>query len=116
MSLKEKLKAVQSAVSAIEKQFGKGAIMALGEPREIEPIATIPTGSPSLDAALGCGGYPRGRIVEVFGPEASGKTTLTLHAIASASGRAASRPSSTPSTPRRPLRSEPRRGLRRRSS
>ncbi|MFN7700087.1 MAG: recombinase RecA [Deltaproteobacteria bacterium] len=82
MSLKEKLKAIQSAVSAIEKQFGKGAIMALGEPRDLEPIATIPTGSPSLDAALGCGGYPRGRIVEVFGPEASGKTTLTLHAIA----------------------------------
>lgn len=82
MSLKEKLKAVQAAVSAIEKQFGKGAIMALGESREIEPVATIPTGAPSLDAALGCGGYPRGRVVEVFGPEASGKTTLTLHAIA----------------------------------
>jgi len=82
MSLKEKLRAVQAAVSTIEKQFGKGAIMALGENREIEPVAVIPTGAPSLDAALGCGGYPRGRVVEVFGPEASGKTTLTLHAIA----------------------------------
>lgn len=82
MSMKEKLRAVQAAVSAIEKQFGKGAIMALGEQREIEPVATIGTGAPSLDAALGCGGYPRGRVVEVFGPEASGKTTLTLHAIA----------------------------------
>jgi recombination protein RecA len=82
MSLKDKMKAVQAAVSAIEKQFGKGAIMALGEPRSIEPVQVIPTGSPSLDAALGCGGYPRGRVIEVYGPEASGKTTLTLHAIA----------------------------------
>ena len=82
MSIKEKLRAVQAAVSAIEKQFGKGAIMALGEPRDLEPVLTISTGAPSLDAAMGCGGYPRGRIVEVFGPESSGKTTLTLHAIA----------------------------------
>jgi len=82
MSMKDKLKAVQAAVAAIEKQFGKGAIMALGEDRVAEPIATFGTGTPSLDAALGCGGYPRGRIVEVFGPESSGKTTLTLHAIA----------------------------------
>jgi recombination protein RecA len=81
-SWKEKLRAVQSAVSAIEKQFGKGAIMTLGENRAIEPVQVIPSGAPSLDAALGCGGYPRGRVVEVFGPEASGKTTLTLHAIA----------------------------------
>lgn len=82
MTIKEKLRAVSAAVAAIEKQFGKGAIMALGENREVEPVAAIATGAPSLDAALGCGGYPRGRIVEVFGPEASGKTTLTLHAIA----------------------------------
>jgi len=82
MSIKDKWKAVQQAVSAIEKQFGKGSIMALGEPRSIEPVAVIPSGAPSLDAILGCGGYPRGRVIEVYGPEASGKTTLTLHAIA----------------------------------
>lgn len=82
MSLKDKLKAVSDAVSAIEKQFGKGAIMALGQERTVEPVACISTGAVSLDAALGCGGYPRGRVVEVYGPEASGKTTLTLHAIA----------------------------------
>jgi recombination protein RecA len=82
MSMKEKLKAVAAAVATIEKQFGKGAIMALGEERTVEPVATIGSGTPSLDVALGCGGYPRGRVVEVFGPEASGKTTLTLHAIA----------------------------------
>jgi recombination protein RecA len=82
MSMKEKLKAVAAAVATIEKQFGKGAIMAMGEERTIEPVATIPSGAPSLDLALGCGGYPRGRVIEVFGPEASGKTTLTLHAIA----------------------------------
>src|ERR1700712_4627840 len=81
MSVKDKLKAVKEAISNIEKQFGKGAIMALGEGRA-EPIAAIPTGCPSLDQALGCGGYPRGRIVEIYGPESSGKTTLTLHAIA----------------------------------
>jgi recombination protein RecA len=81
MSIKEKLKAVALAISAIEKQYGKGAIMKLGE-RTAEDVPTIPTGLPSLDRALGCGGYPRGRVVEIFGPESSGKTTLTLHAIA----------------------------------
>ena len=81
MSLKEKLKAVKLAMSAIEKQFGKGAIMALGE-RQAEVVPAIPPGCPSLELALGCGGYPRGRVVEVYGPEGSGKTTLTLHAIA----------------------------------
>jgi recombination protein RecA len=80
--MKEKLKAVAAAVATIEKQFGKGAIMALGEDRAIEPVATFGSGAPSLDVALGCGGYPRGRVIEVFGPESSGKTTLTLHAIA----------------------------------
>jgi recombination protein RecA len=79
--LKERLRAVAAAVSAIEKQFGKGAIMALGEART-EPVAVIPTGSLGLDGALGVGGLPRGRVVEVYGPESSGKTTLLLHAIA----------------------------------
>jgi recombination protein RecA len=81
MSVKDKLKAIKEAVSNIEKQFGKGAIMALGDVRA-EVVAAIPTGCPSLDQALGCGGYPRGRIIEIYGPESSGKTTLTLHAIA----------------------------------
>jgi len=78
----EKLKAVAAAVAAIEKQFGKGAIMQLGHDGEVAPVAVIPSGSVGLDRALGVGGYPRGRVVEVFGNESSGKTTLALHAIA----------------------------------
>ena len=78
----EKLKAVAAAVAAIEKQFGKGAIMQLGRDGEVAPVAIIPSGSVGLDRALGVGGYPRGRVVEVFGNESSGKTTLALHAIA----------------------------------
>jgi recombination protein RecA len=81
MSMKDKLKAIREAIGNIEKQFGKGAIMALGQARA-EQVPAIATGCPSLDVALGCGGYPRGRIVEIYGPESSGKTTLTLHAIA----------------------------------
>ncbi len=81
--LSEKLKAVTAAIGAIEKQFGKGAIMRLGEEdKSLQPVAVIPTGSLGLDLALGCGGYPRGRVVEIYGPESSGKTTLALHAIA----------------------------------
>ncbi len=80
----EKAKAVETAIASIEKQFGKGAIMALGDESAVDPIAAIPSGSLALDVALGIGGYPRGRIVEIFGPESSGKTTLALHAIASA--------------------------------
>ena len=83
--MSEKLKAVAAAVSAIEKQFGKGAIMRLGEGEAgAQPVAVIPSGSIGLDVALGCGGYPRGRVMEIYGPESSGKTTLTLHAIAQA--------------------------------
>jgi recombination protein RecA len=80
----DKWKALRSVIGAVEKQFGKGAIMALGDDREVEPIEVIPTGSIGLDLATGVGGYPRGRVVEVYGPESSGKTTLTLHAIAEA--------------------------------
>jgi recombination protein RecA len=82
-TLKEKLKAVSAAVAAIEKQFGKGAIMSLGG-GDVPEIAVIPTGSVGLDLALGVGGLPRGRVVEIYGPESSGKTTLTLQAIAQA--------------------------------
>jgi recombination protein RecA len=83
MKAKERLKAVQLALAAIEKQFGKGAIMPLQGDR-VADVEVIPTGSLSLDAALGIGGLPRGRVVEIYGPESSGKTTLTLHAIAEA--------------------------------
>ncbi len=80
--LTEKLKAVAAAVAAIEKQFGRGAVMPLGGDVVEVKIPAIPSGSVGLDRALGVGGYPRGRVVEVFGNESSGKTTLTLHAIA----------------------------------
>ena len=77
----EKLKALQLAIDKIDKDFGKGAIMKLGDDR-VEDVAVIPTGSISLNLALGVGGYPRGRVVEIFGPESSGKTTLAIHAMA----------------------------------
>ena len=79
----EKLKALQAAMSKIEKDFGKGAIMKMGD-EQIEKVEVIPTGSIALNAALGVGGYPKGRIIEMYGPESSGKTTLALHAIAEA--------------------------------
>ena len=79
----EKLKALQAAMSKIEKDFGKGSIMRMGD-EQIENVETIPTGSIGLDVALGVGGYPRGRIIEIYGPESSGKTTLAIHAIAEA--------------------------------
>ena len=77
----EKLKALQLAIDKIDKDFGKGAIMKLGDDR-VEDVQVIPTGSVTLNLALGVGGYPRGRVVEIFGPESSGKTTLAIHAMA----------------------------------
>src|SRR5437773_8062274 len=81
---REKMKAVELAVGQIEKQFGKGSIMRLGQKGAIQPIDAIPTGSISIDYALGVGGVPRGRVIEIFGPESSGKTTLALQVIAQA--------------------------------
>src|SRR5690242_20710625 len=80
----EKARAIDLALSQIEKQFGKGSIMRLGSKEAIVPISVISTGAISFDAALGVGGFPRGRVVEVFGPESSGKTTITLQVIAEA--------------------------------
>lgn len=77
----EKLKVLQAAISKIEKNYGKGSIMKLGD-RAVEEMDTISTGSIALDAALGVGGFPKGRIIEIYGPESSGKTTLAIHAIA----------------------------------
>jgi recombination protein RecA len=82
--LKDRLKALDLAVGQIEKQFGKGSIMRLGQKGGIAPIEVIPTGAISIDYALGIGGMPRGRVVEVYGPESSGKTTLALQVIAQA--------------------------------
>jgi len=81
MAVTEKTRAIDQAILQIEKQFGKGSIMKLGANPE-EKVDAIPSGSIALDLALGVGGYPRGRVVEIYGPEASGKTTLTLHAVA----------------------------------
>jgi recombination protein RecA len=81
---KDKIKALEMAISQIEKNFGKGSIMRLGAGEVAEGVQTIPTGSLSLDIATGIGGFPRGRVVEIFGPESSGKTTLALNAIAQA--------------------------------
>ncbi len=80
---KEKEKAVQTAMNQIERQFGKGSIMKLGG-REVEAVPVIRSGSLALDKALGVGGYPRGRVIEIYGPESSGKTTLALHAVSQA--------------------------------
>jgi recombination protein RecA len=82
MEREEKLKALEAAIGQIEKQFGKGAVMKLGDPAAQMNVETTPSGSLSLDLALGLGGIPRGRIIEIYGPESSGKTTVTLHMIA----------------------------------
>ncbi|MDF7672349.1 recombinase RecA [Lactobacillus sp. ESL0701] len=81
MAKDEKQKALESALKKIEKNFGKGAVMRMGDKADTE-ISTVPSGSLALDAALGVGGYPRGRIIEIYGPESSGKTTVALHAVA----------------------------------
>ena len=78
----DKLKALDAAISQIEKQYGKGSIMKLGDNSAHMNVETIPTGSLSLDIALGLGGLPKGRIIEIYGPESSGKTTVALHMIA----------------------------------
>lgn len=82
MEREEKLKALDAALAQIERQYGKGSVMKLGDPSAQMNVETIPTGSLSLDIALGLGGIPKGRIVEIYGPESSGKTTVTLHMIA----------------------------------
>ena len=81
MAESEKEKALQTALAQIEKQFGKGAVMKLGQNSSLN-VEAIPTGSLSLDIALGIGGVPRGRIIEIYGPESSGKTTVALHIVA----------------------------------
>lgn len=83
MASSEKLKALQAAMDKIEKNFGKGSIMKMGD-ESVEQVEVIPSGSIGLNVALGVGGYPRGRIIEIYGPESSGKTTLAIHAIAEA--------------------------------
>ena len=80
-ALSEKVKALATTLAQIDKQFGKGSVMRLGETEVVENIPAVSTGSLSLDVALGVGGLPRGRVVEIFGPESSGKTTLTLQVI-----------------------------------
>ena len=78
----DKLKALDAAIAQIEKQYGRGSVMKLGEETEGMQVETVPTGSLSLDIALGQGGLPKGRIIEVYGPESSGKTTVALHCVA----------------------------------
>ena len=80
----EKKKALEAALSQIEKNYGKGSVMKLGDPENIVEIESISTGSLGIDIALGIGGLPRGRIIEIYGPESSGKTTLALHTVAEA--------------------------------
>ena len=82
MAKEDKIKALEAAISNIERSYGKGAIMKLGDPSASLNVETIPTGSISLDVALGMGGVPKGRIIEIYGPESSGKTTVALHMIA----------------------------------
>lgn len=82
MANEDKIKALDAAISKLEKDFGKGTVMKLGDASAHVAVETVPTGSLSLDIALGLGGVPRGRVIEIYGPESSGKTTVTLHMIA----------------------------------
>ena len=84
MAKDDKLKALDAAIAQIERQYGKGSVMKLGDNSANMNVETVPTGSLSLDIALGLGGLPKGRIIEIYGPESSGKTTLALHAVAEA--------------------------------
>ena len=79
-----KLKALQATIDKLEKDYGKGTIMKMGDDQPKWEVSVIPSGSIALDHALGIGGYPRGRVIEIYGPESSGKTTLAIHAIAQA--------------------------------
>ncbi len=82
MATEEKMRALEAAISKLEKSYGKGTIMKLGEPSSMMSIEAVPSGSLSLDIALGIGGFPKGRVIEIYGPESSGKTTVALHAVA----------------------------------
>ena len=82
MAKEDKLKALDAAIAQIEKQYGKGSVMKLGDSSAQMNVEAVPTGSLSLDLALGIGGLPKGRIIEIYGPESSGKTTVALHAVA----------------------------------
>ena len=81
MASDDKKKALDAAIAKLEKDFGKGTVMKLGDPAARVAVETVPTGSLSLDIALGLGGVPRGRVIEIYGPESSGKTTVALHMI-----------------------------------
>ena len=98
LNASEKGKALAAALAQIEKQFGKGSVMRMDANAPVEEVQTVSTGSLGLDIALGVGGLPRGRIVEIYGPESSGKTTLTLQTIARCKSWAARAPLSMPST------------------
>ena len=99
MNKDDKLKALDAALTQIERAYGKGSVMKLGDSGANMNIETVPTGSLSLDIALGLGGVPRGRVVEIYGPESSGKTTVALHMVAEVQKRAGSPVLSTRSMP-----------------
>ena len=99
MNETDKTKALEAAIGQIEKAFGKGSVMKLGQRDSVVDIQAVSTGSLGLDIALGIGGFPKGRIIEIYGPESSGKTTLALHAVAEAQPQAAIVPLLMPNMP-----------------